>query len=237
MDMVTEIARMIDHSLLHPTLTDRELEEGCAVALRYHAASACVKPYHVRRTAELLAGSDVRVCAVIGFPHGNSTKAVKLFEAGQAMREGAVEIDMVVNIGKVLSADWAYVEDEIQAIADAVKDAGAALKVIFENDYLDDSQKIRLCEICSKAGVAFVKTSTGYNYVKSGDGNIFTYKGATEHDLALMRTHAAPEVQVKAAGSVSTLDAILKARELGVTRIGTKGIESIVADALKRFGS
>lgn len=236
MDKVLEIAKMIDHSLLHPALTDKELEEGCEIARRCHAASACVKPCDIRKAAELLHGSDVIVCGVIGFPHGNSTIKVKVFETEQAMNDGAVEIDMVVNIGKVLSGDWAYVEKEIKAISDAVKSRKCSLKVIFENDYLEDSQKIRLCEICSREKVAFVKTSTGYNFVKTEDGKYFTYKGATDHDLALMRKHSDPSVQVKAAGNVSNLDAILRVKAIGVTRIGTKGTEAIVAAARARFG-
>jgi deoxyribose-phosphate aldolase len=236
MDKVLEIAKMIDHSLLHPTLTDKELEEGCEIARRCHAASACVKPCHIRRTAELLRGSDVIVCGVIGFPHGNSTTKVKVFETEQAMDDGATEIDMVVNIGKVLSGDWAYVEAEIKAISDVIKSRKHSLKVIFENDYLEDSHKIRLCEICSREKVAFVKTSTGYNFVKTEDGKYFTYKGATDHDLALMRKHSDPSVQVKAAGRVSNLDAILRVKALGVTRVGTKGTEAIIEAARARFG-
>lgn len=237
MDKVLEIAKMIDHSLLHPTLTDKELEEGCEVARRCHAATVCVKPYHIRRASELLAGSDVLVCGVIGFPHGNSSTGVKVFETEEAMKDGAIEIDMVVNIGKVLSVDWTYVEAEIKSISDLVTSRGKLLKVIFENDFLKDEHKIKLCEICSRQKVAFVKTSTGYNYVKTDDGKYFTYKGATDHDLILMREHSDPAVQVKAAGSVSSLDAILRVKALGVTRVGTKGTDTIMADARSRFGS
>lgn len=224
-----DIAKMIDHSLLHPTMTDKDLREGCMLARKYDAASVCIKPYAVKTSVEILAGSDVMVGTVIGFPHGNSKVEVKVFETEQAIADGAVEIDMVVNIGKVLGEDWAYVEQEIKAVNDACIKAGAALKVILENDYLpEDTHKIKLCEICSELGVAFVKTSTGYGFVKQADGS-YNYKGATEHDLKLMRKHAAPSVQVKAAGGVRTLEDTLKVRAWGVTRIGATATAAIVS--------
>lgn len=224
-----EIAKMIDHSLLHPTMTDKDLKEGCELALKYDAASVCIKPYAVKMAVALLQGSDVMVGTVIGFPHGNSKVEVKVFETEQAIADGAVEIDMVVNIGKVLSGDWDYVEAEIKAIHDACKKGHAALKVIFENDYLtDDKSKIKLCEICSRLEVAFVKTSTGYGFVKQADGS-YNYQGATEHDLKLMRQHSSPRVQVKAAGGVRTLEDTLKVRSWGVTRIGATATASIVS--------
>jgi deoxyribose-phosphate aldolase len=223
-----EIAKMIDHSLLHPTMNDETLREGIELAKKYNVASVCIKPYAVKMAADLLEGSDVMVGTVIGFPHGNSKVDVKVFETEKALEDGAEEIDMVVNSGKVLSGDWDYVDAEIGAVAALTKKRGAALKVIFENDFLpDDSYKIKLCEICSKHKVEFVKTSTGYGFVKQPDGN-YNYKGATVHDLKLMRRHAAPEVQVKAAGGVRTLDDTLKVRELGVTRIGATATESIL---------
>ena len=224
----SEIAKMIDHSLLHPTMDDRALKEGIELARRYHVASVCIKPYAVRMAAEMLKGSDVMVCTVIGFPHGNSRVDVKVFEAERAIDDGAVEIDMVVNTGKVLSEDWDYVYDEIAAIAGVTKKHGATLKVIFENDFLpEDTFKIKLCEICSGLQVEFIKTSTGYGFVKQEDGT-YHYKGATPHDLVLMRRHASPEVQVKAAGGIRTLEDTLKVRELGVTRIGATATESIL---------
>ncbi len=230
------IAKMIDHSLLHPGLTDRELIEECEIAKQYHVASVCVKPYHVKMSKELLKWSDVMVCAVIGFPHGNNTIDIKVKETEQVLQDGADEVDMVVNIGKVLSEDWNYVEQEIGAIVEITRKHNVALKVIFENDLLpEDKYKIRLCQICSKLKVTFVKTSTGYNYVKESDGR-YSYKGATEHDLKLMREYSSPEVEVKAAGSVGNLDAILKAKDIGVTRIGTKGTKKIIEDAKLRFG-
>ncbi|MCC7128982.1 MAG: deoxyribose-phosphate aldolase [Anaerolineae bacterium] len=234
-DRALDIAKMIDHSLLHPALTDQELKEGCEIAAMYHAASACVKPCDVRQAKLYLEGSDVVVCGVVGFPHGNSTIEIKALETEQVIRDGAVEVDMVVNIGKVLSEDWDYIQREIQTIVRIVKEHGAVLKVIFENDLLpDDRFKIRLCEICSACQVDYVKTSTGYNYVKGPEG-CYSYQGATEHDLLLMRRHSAPEVQIKAAGGVGNLDAILRVRELGVTRVGTKSTRAIVEEARRRF--
>jgi deoxyribose-phosphate aldolase len=223
-----EIAKMIDHSLLHPTMDDQTLKEGIELAKKYHVASVCIKPYAVRMAAELLSGSDVMVCTVVGFPHGNSRVDVKVFETERAIDDGAVEIDMVVNTGKVLSEDWDYVRDEIAAIVAVTKKHGAALKVIFENDFLDNKMhKIKLCEICSELEVDFVKTSTGYGFVKQADGS-YSYAGATRDDLILMRKHTAPEVEVKAAGGVRTLEDTLKVRELGVTRIGATATEAIV---------
>jgi deoxyribose-phosphate aldolase len=224
----TEIAKMIDHSLLHPTMDDRALRDGIALAKRYNVASVCIKPYAVKMAAELLKGSDVMVGAVIGFPHGNSRVDVKVFETERAIEDGAVEIDMVVNVGKVLSEEWEYIRDEIAAVVSTTKKYGATLKVIFENDFLpEDRFKIKLCEICSELQVEFVKTSTGYGYVKQPDGS-YNYRGATHHDLVLMRKHSAPGVQVKAAGGVRTLEDTLKVRELGVTRIGATATEAII---------
>jgi deoxyribose-phosphate aldolase len=230
-----EIAKMIDHSLLQPTMTDEELRQGCELARHYDVASVCIKPYAVREAAEWLAGSDVLVGTVIGFPHGNSSIKTKVFETEQACRDGAVEIDMVVNVGKVLGEDWRYVKSEIYAVNKACRKHGAILKVIFENDYLPkDKYKIKLCQICSTVGVAFVKTSTGYGYVKGPDGR-YGYLGATEHDLKLMRKHSAPEVQVKAAGGVRTLNELLKVKELGVTRVGASATAAILEAARERF--
>jgi deoxyribose-phosphate aldolase len=231
------IAKMIDHSLLHPTMTDEELIEGCKIAVKHDVASVCIKPYAVTLARDMLAESDVEVGTVIGFSHGNSRADLKMRETELALVDGATEIDMVVNIGKVLSQDWDYVEAEIRAINEVVLGGGAILKVIFENDFLpDDRYKIRLCEICSQVGVAFVKTSSGYGFVKQSNG-MYAYQGATDHDLKLMRQHSASEVQVKAAGGVRTLDDVLRVRALGVTRIGATATETILAEARQRgFG-
>ena len=228
-----DLAKMIDHSLLHPTMTDDEIRKGCELSRKYDVATACVKPYAIPLAKEILAGSDVGVCPVIGFPHGNSATAIKVREAEEAARAGGSEIDMVVNIGKVLGGDWAYVTAEIQAINDAVVAARAILKVIFENDYLEDQHIIKLCEICSNVGVAFVKTSSGYGFVKQDNG-MFSYKGATVPHLKLMRQHCAPSVQIKAAGGVRTLDDLLMVRSLGVTRVGATTTQVILEEAKKR---
>lgn len=230
---VHDIAKMIDHSLLHPTMTDQQVREGCELSRRLDVATACVKPYSVPMARDILAGSDVKPCAVIGFPHGNSTTGIKVIEAEQAALAGAPEIDMVVNIGKVLGGAWDFVEREVRLINETVVAAGAILKVIFENDYLEDQHIIRLCEICSSAGVAFVKTSTGYGFVKQSDGG-YNYKGATQRHLQLMRQHCPPTVQIKAAGGVRTLDDVLRVRALGVSRIGATATEAILREAVSR---
>lgn len=236
MNIVEKIMKMVDHSLLSPTLTDKDLEEGCATAAKYHTASVCVKPYHVRLAAQLLADSDVVVGGVVGFPHGNSVTKIKAAEAEQIIEDGGVEVDMVVNIGKVLSEDWIYAAGEIKMINEIVHKNEAILKVIFENDFLpSDRLKIKLCKICSDIGVDFVKTSTGYNYLKGLDGK-YDYQGATLHDLKLMRKHTSPQVQVKAAGHSGTLEVVLRLREIGVTRTGTGQTKQLHDDAVKRFG-
>ena len=227
------LAKMIDHSLLHPTMTDDDVIKGCELAKKYDVATACIKPYCIRLVTELLAGSEVGVCAVIAFPHGNSTTSIKVKEAEAAVRAGGSEIDMVVNVGKVLTEDWDYVSGEIKAINDAVTSTGAILKVIFENDYLQDEHIIRLCEICSEHGVGFVKTSSGYGFVKQDNG-MYSYKGATDHHLKLMRKHASASVQIKAAGGIRALDDFLRVRELGVARVGASATEAILEEAKSR---
>ncbi len=231
-----DLAKMIDHSLLHPTMTDDDVRKGCELARKYDVATACVKPYSIPLAREVLAGSSVLVCPVIGFPHGNSTTANKVREAEESAQAGGAEIDMVINIGKALGGDWAYVSDEIKAINTVVVANGAILKVIFENDYLGDEHIIRLCAICSEIGAAFVKTSTGYGFVKQSDGS-YNYKGATVTHLKLMRQHCPPSVQIKAAGGVRTLDDLLLVRSLGVSRIGATATAAILEEAKKRgFG-
>lgn len=223
------LAKMIDHSLLHPTMTDGEIRQGCELARRYDVATACIKPYSIGLAKEVLADSGVGICTVIGFPHGNSTTAIKVKETEAAVKEGSTEIDMVINIGKALGGDWDYVRDEIKAI----NDASPLLKVIFENDYLQEPHIVRLCQICSEIGVAFVKTSTGYGFVKQENG-MYSYKGATVEHLKLMRKHCPPSVQIKAAGGVRTLDDLLLVRSLGVTRIGATATATILDEARKR---
>ena len=230
---LSQLSKTIDHSLLHPTLTDADIAAGLEVAKKYHTATACIKPYSIPQAKKLLAGSDVAICPVIGFPAGNSTTRVKVFEAERAAEAGGTEIDMVVNIGKVLGGDWSYVEDEIRAINQAVVGKGAILKVIFENDYLNDEHIIKLCGICSRLDVAFVKTSTGYGFVKQANGMYF-YQGATVPHLKLMRHHSKPSVQIKAAGGVRTLDDLIYVMSLGVTRIGATATVTILEDAKAR---
>ena len=227
------LAKMIDHSLLHPAFTDNEIIKGCELAMKYSVATACIKPYSISLVKNVLFGSDVGICAVVTFPHGNSTTSIKIKETEEAIGSGANEIDMVVNIGKVLSSDWAYVAEEIRLINEVVVNNKAILKVIFENDLLYDEHIIKLCEICSDIKVAFVKTSTGYGFVKQSNG-FYSYKGATDHHLKLMRKHCSANVQIKAAGGIRTLDDLLHVREIGVTRIGATATESILEEAKKR---
>ncbi|MCS6949474.1 MAG: deoxyribose-phosphate aldolase [Armatimonadota bacterium] len=219
-----DIAKMIDHSLLNPVLTDEELEQGCRIAREYDVASVCIKPYYLKRCVQLLEGSDVLPSTTIGFPHGGHTTAIKVAEARQALDDGGIELDMVVNIGKVLSGDWAYVRDDIRAVVEVTHERGGIVKVIFENYYLQEEHKIRLCEICAEVGADFVKTSTG-----------FAPGGATIEDLRLMRQHCPPHVQVKAAGGIRTLDALLEVRAIGVTRVGATRTVEILEECKKRL--
>jgi len=227
------LAKMIDHSLLHPTMTDEAIVAGCKLAKKYDVATACIKPYAIHLVKGLLNGSDVGICAVIAFPHGNSTTAIKVHEAEEAVHDGASEIDMVVNIGKVLGGAWDYVASEIRAVNETVVGGGAILKVIFENDYLQEEHILKLCEICSECAVAFVKTSTGYGFVKQANG-MYAYAGATDHHLRLMREHCPATVGIKAAGGVRTLDDLLRVRSLGVTRIGATATAEILEEAKRR---
>jgi len=227
------IAKMIDHSLLHPTMTDAEILRGCDVARKYDVATVCIKPYAIGMCKEHLVGSSVGICSVVTFPHGNSTTSMKVRESEEAIEAGATEIDMVVNIGKVLGGDWAYVSDDIKQVNDAVISRNAILKVIFETDYLSDRHIAKLCEICSGLAVAFVKTSTGYGFVKQPNG-MYSYKGAIDHHLTLMREKCSPAVQIKAAGGVRTLDDVLRVLSLGVTRIGATATVEIMEEAKAR---
>jgi deoxyribose-phosphate aldolase len=236
MTSIRELAKMIDHSILQPTHTDEDLRKQCAVARKYNVASVCVKPYTVKQAVGWLKGSEVEIGCVIGFPHGNSSTAVKVFETEQACNDGATEIDMVINIGKALGGQWDYVENEIKVVTDTCHRNQAIVKVIFETDYIIRIEdKIRLCEICTRAGADFVKTSTGYGFVKQPNGD-FNYKGATVEDVALMRKHAGPKVQVKCAGGVRTLDDLLRMKAAGANRSGATATEAILEEAARRFG-
>lgn len=220
----TDIAKMVDHSLLQPVLTDAELEQGCKLAREYDVASVCIKPYAVPLCARLLKGSTVAVGTVIGFPHGGHVTAIKVAESEQAMNDGARELDMVVNIGKVLSKDYRFVADDIRAVVEAAHHRQALVKVIFENCFLKDEHKIELCRICGEVGADFVKTSTGYGET-----------GATDDDLKLMRRHSPPHVQVKAAGGVRNFDRLLVVRAIGVTRVGATASKPILDECKARL--
>lgn len=236
-----ELAGMIDHSLLHPALTDRELEEGCAAAIKYGVAAVCIKPYFAQRARELLRGSDVKLGVVVGFPHGSNTTEVKRYETEVACKDGAAEIDMVINIGRALSGDWAFVEQDVRAVCDEAHRHKAKVKVIFENDYLEkggaglssDDFKRKLCEICERAGADWIKTSTGYGFVKGPDGK-YGYKGATDHDLRLMVASVSSRVQVKAAGGIRDLDGLIRVKEIGVTRCGASATSAMLDEFHQR---
>ena len=218
----SDLAKMIDHSLLKPSMTTAELEAGCRLAVEYDVASVCIMPYYLKRAAELLAGSSVLPTTTIGFPHGGQSARVKRLEAEQALDDGARELDMVVNISLVLSGELAAVRDDIAGVLQTTRARGQKLKVIFENCYLSDAQKIALCTICGELDVDWVKTSTG-----------FGSSGATIADLILMRKHSPPKVQVKAAGGVQTLEMLLKVRETGATRSGCSKTAEVL-DELRR---
>ncbi|MBN1148200.1 MAG: deoxyribose-phosphate aldolase [Anaerolineales bacterium] len=217
-----QLAKTIDHSLLKPELTDEEVIAGCELARRYHVASVCVKPYHVPLAARLLEGSDVAVGTVVGFPHGSHTTAIKVAEARQAMADGAVELDMVINIGALRSGQADYVRQDVHAVVEAAR-GKALVKVILENAYLTDEEKALGCKLVEEAGADFVKTSTG-----------FAPGGATIEDLKLMRASVGPQMQVKAAGGVRTLNAILAVIDVGVTRVGATATATILDEFRNR---
>lgn len=220
-----DLAGMIDHSLLSPSMTVSDLEAGCQLAVAYEAASVCILPYYLRRCADILKDSTVRPSTTIGFPHGGHTTAMKAAEARQAIADGGRELDMVVNVSQVLSGAWDYVRADIAAVIEVAHGSGTKVKVIFENCYLKDEHKIRLCEICGELNADWVKTSTGY-----GTG------GATIEDLTLMRKHSPAHVQVKAAGGIRDIDTLLKVREIGVTRCGASRTREMLDDWRQRLG-
>ena len=236
MSTTRALAKMIDHSILHPTMTDEDLKRECEVAKKYNVASVCVKPFHVPLAVECLQGSEVLVGCVIGFPSGNSAIDVKLFEAVKACKDGAVEIDMVINIGKALQGDWAYIEREIGSVSDICHELNAIVKVIFETDYVtQESDIVKLCEICTKVGADYVKTSSGFGFVKGDDGK-YSYEGATISNLKLMKTSVGPNVKVKAAGGVRSLDGLIAVQEAGCSRCGATATIAMIEEAIKRFG-
>lgn len=219
-----DIAKMLDHSLLKPEMDTETVRAGLLVAKQYDTASVCVKPCDLKMAAQVLAGTDVHLSTVIGFPHGSNLTAVKVYEAGLAMDDGATELDMVLNIGKLIAGDDEYVLADIKAVVDAAHARGAVVKVILENAYLTDEQKVRACQMCVKAGADYTKTSTGY-----------APSGAVTRDLQLMRANTPPTMKVKAAGGVRTLDAVLECRKAGCTRCGATATAVIMEEAEKRF--
>ncbi|MDP6357423.1 MAG: deoxyribose-phosphate aldolase [Planctomycetota bacterium] len=232
---MTTLAGYIDHAILHPTVTDSAALEEIEGLKHYPLGSFCVRPSSVKATAEALAGTQIPTCTVIGFPQGTPCTSVKVFETEEAIADGATEVDMVVNIGKTLSGDWEFVRADIAAVMAAAKARGAMLKVIFETDFVtEDVAKIRLCEICSEIGVDYVKTSTGFGFVK-GEGGM-SCAGATEHDVRLMREHCHDSVGIKASGGIRTLEQALRFVELGATRLGTSSTAAILEKARQELG-
>ena len=219
-----DVAKMIDHSLLNPALTVGELEAGCQLAREYDVASVCIMPYYAARCAKLLQGSPIEPSTTIGFPHGGHCTGIKMLEAERALKDGTTELDAVINISKARSGDWAYVTGEIRSLTELTHAHGQKIKIIFENAYLDEAAKIRLCQICGEIGVDWVKTSTGY-----------APSGATMEDLALMRKHSPARVQVKAAGGVRDLDSLLAVRAIGVTRVGASRTAQILDECKRRL--
>jgi deoxyribose-phosphate aldolase len=223
------VIKLIDHAVLQPTQTDADVRAACALCVELGVASVCVKPSHVALAAECLRGSPVLVSTVIGFPHGGTTTETKVVETELACRQGAREVDMVINLGKVFSGDWNYVQDDVRAVVQAARLNNAITKVIFETGLLpDDATKIRLCKLSEAAGAAFVKTSTGFGYVKRPDGTLAA-TGATEHDVRLMREHCGAAVQIKASAGIRTYDDARRFVELGAARLGTSSTKEIAA--------
>lgn len=224
-DAYLSIAKMIDHALLTPSMTHADLESGIELALAYNVASVCILPYYVRPLSERCAGTTVLPSTVIGFPHGAQATRVKQAEAVEAIDDGCVELDMVVNISAVLSGDWAYVAEDIRAVIEPAHAEGRKVKVIFENCYLEQEHKIRLCEICSQLKADWVKTSTGFGKT-----------GATVEDIALMIEHSPAPMQVKAAGGIRDLATVLTMQKLGATRVGASRTKEILDELRSNLG-
>jgi deoxyribose-phosphate aldolase len=221
-----QIAKLIDHSLLSPTLREEELRQGCRLAVELRVASVCIMPFFLAECSDILSGSGVEPSTTIGFPHGANATQIKVSEARRALSDGATELDMVINVSKLKSGDFSYVKEDIRAVLDATREGNAKLKVIFETCMLERDEKVRLCDICSELRVDWVKTSTGFGGA-----------GATEDDVELLRRHSHQDVQVKASGGIRELSAILKFRELGATRCGTSRSGDILKEFKQRFGT
>lgn len=218
-----QVAKTIDHSILKPDFTDGDVRAGAELSLKYNTASYCIRPMDVASAAEILAGSDVHVCTVIGFPHGSSTTAVKAFETADAIQNGAVEIDMVINVSALLSRDYDYVERDIRAVVDVAHAAGASVKVIFETAFLDDELIVKACELTEAAGADYVKTSTG-----------FASEGATLHNVQLMKATVGDRLKVKSSGGVRTLDQLIDYMDAGVTRSGCSATQQVLEEFIAK---
>lgn len=220
---VQDIANLMDHSNLQPQLTIQDTIDCCTMAKKYNCISCCVRPSDIEITKKELEGTDIIITTVIGFPHGTCTTETKVFETKDALEKGADEVDMVMNIGRFKSGDYDYVEKDIKEVADAAHEGGVKLKVILENAFLTDEEKVKACQICERAGADFTKTSTGY-----------APSGSTLEDLKLMRANTKPEMQVKAAGGIRTLDDTLAVMATGTVRVGTRSTEAILKEAVER---
>jgi deoxyribose-phosphate aldolase len=211
------IGKMIDHAVLKPDATDLDVDRECQTALRFDIASVCVKPCHVKLAHGFLKDSDVMVSTVIGFPHGGTTTACKVSEACEAIENGASELDMVINIGKLLSGDYSYVKNDIEAVTKAAHAKNVVLKVIIEAALLDDEKKRIASRLSEEAGADFVKTSTGFNG-----------SGAAPHDIVLIKNTVSPHIRIKASGGIKTLEQAVEFIELGCKRLGTSSTEQIL---------
>lgn len=237
LNSVAGVAKLIDHAILHPSLGPSEMRADLESVLAYPLASACIKPHAVALAAEVLAGSVIKTCTVISFPHGNSRPDAKAFETERAIADGATEIDMVVNQGLVRDEDWNGVRHDIASVLTVCRAHGALLKVIFENDYLgSDALKTELCHVCADLRVDFVKTSTGFGFLRDADGK-FSTRGASIADLRLMRANSPEHIGVKASGGVRNLDDLIHCAEAGANRIGTTSTHAILREATARFGA
>ena len=222
-----DIAKMIDHSLLFPTKTSKELEKGIELALNYNVASVCIAPHYLKRCAKVLKGSTVAASTVIGYPLGYNTMEVKLAEARQALADGCQELDLVSNVSRVLSKDWDYVYQDLKGVIEMAHDQGQKVKVIFENSYLQDEHKIKLCEICSELNADWVKASSGFTFGVD--------PGATDHDLNLMLKHTPDHVQVKSSGQNRTLDEMIALKDMGITRVGIDATAQVLTEYKQRY--
>lgn len=218
-----QVAKTIDHSILKPDFTYADVLAGAELALKYNTASYCIRPMDVAVAAKVLAGSSVNVCTVIGFPHGSTTSATKVFETQDAISNGATEIDMVINVSALLSGDYDFVEQDIRGVVEAAHAKGASVKVIFETAYLNDEMIIKACELTEKAGADYVKTSTG-----------FASEGATTHNVALMKKTVGDRLKVKSSGGVRTLDQLIDYMDLGVTRSGCSATQQVLEEFISK---